>query len=57
MPCGARKMIQFCYGSERAHVYHIGTHNCKLQPETNDDVDFTRQWVRKYPGLSYKQLK
>ena len=57
VPCGARKMIEFCYGSERAHVYHIRTHNCKLQPETNDDVDFTRQWVRKYPGLSYKQLK
>ena len=57
VPCGARQMIQFCYGSERAHVYHIGTHNCKLQPETNDDVDFTRQWVGKYPGLSYKQLK
>ena len=57
VPCGARKMMQFCYGSDRAHAYHIGTHNCKLQPETNDDVDFTRQWVRKYPGLSYKQLK
>ena len=57
IPCGARKLIEYSFGSERAHVYIIGEHNCKLQPETNDDVEFTRQWVKKYPGLSYKQLK
>ena len=47
----------FAYGSGWVHIYHKGTHNCKTQPETNDDVDFTREWVKKYPGLSYKQLK
>ena len=57
IPCGARKLVEYAFGSEMAHVYHIGQHNCKLQPETNDDVEFTRKWVNKYPGMSFKKLK
>ena len=55
--CGARKLIEYVYGSVNAHVYTIGEHSCRLQPQTNDDVEFTKQWVKKYPGMSYKNLK
>ena len=55
--CGARKLVQFSLGSEIAQVYHIGTHKCCLKPGTSDDVAYTKQWVMKYPGMSYKNLK
>ena len=55
--CGARKLVQFSLGSEIAQVYHIGTHKCCLKPGTSDDVAYTKQWVLKYPGMSYKNLK
>ena len=57
VPCGARKLVQFSLGSEITQVYHIGTHKCCLKPGTSDDIANTKQWVPKYPGISYKNLK
>ena len=57
VPCGARKLVQFSLGSEIAQVYHIGIHKCTLKPETSDNASYTKQWVLKYPGMSFKDLK
>ena len=57
LPCGARKLVQMAYGSEYAEVYHIGKHNCTLQPELVSDIDYTTRWVQRYPGISHKELK
>ena len=57
IPCGARKLVQFSFGSEIAQVYHIGSHKCTLKPETSDNASYTKQWVLKYPGMSFKDLK
>ena len=57
IPCGARKLVQMAYGCEYAEVYHIGKHNCTLQPELMSDIDYTSRWVQRYPGISYKELK
>ena len=57
VPCGARKLVQFSLGSEIAQVYHIGSHKCTLKPETSDNTSYTKQWVLKYPGMSFKDLK
>ena len=57
VPYGARKIIQFVYGSEYVLVYHIGQHSCTLQPETGNDTEYTKKWVKKFPGMTFKQLK
>ena len=57
IPCGARKLVQMAYGCEYAEVYHIGKHNCTLQPELMSDINYTSRWVQRYPGISYKELK
>ena len=57
MPCLARKMIQFLYGSEYVQVYHIGEHSCTLKPESSNDTEYTKKWVKRFPGMSFKQLK
>ena len=51
------KLVQFSFGSEIAQVYHIGSHKCTLKPETSDNASYTKQWVLKYPGMSFKDLK
>ena len=57
LPCGARKLVEISYGSEYAKVYHIGKHNCTLQPEVMSDVEYTAKWVQRYPSITYKELK
>ena len=57
VPCDARKMIQIPYVGEYAEVYHIGHHDCTLKAEVKSDVEYTRQWVERYPGISFKKLK
>ena len=57
IPCGARKLVQFSFGSEFAHVYHIGNHTCTLQQQLVNDTEYTKKWVKKYPGMSFKRLK
>ena len=57
VPCTARKLVQIAYGSEYAEVFHIGKHNCTLQPEVVSDVEYTTKWVQRYPGITYKELK
>ena len=49
--------MHFSFGSEIAQVYHIGSHKCTLKPETSDNASYTKQWVLKYPGMSFKDLK
>ena len=51
------KLVQMSFGSEYADVYHIGKHNCTLQPEVCSDVEYTRKWLERYPGLTFKQMK
>ena len=50
-------MIQFLYGSEYVHVYHIGEYSCTLKPESSNDIEYTKKWVKRFPGMSFKQLK
>ena len=57
VPCGARKLIQISYTGEYAEVYHIGEHTCTLKPEVKSDIEYTKQWVERYPGVSFKRLK
>ena len=57
LPCGARKLVQITYRADYAKVYHIGNHNCTLQPEVISDVEYTTRWVQRYPGIMYKELK
>ena len=57
VPCTARKLVQIAYGSEYTGVFHIGKHNCTLQPEVVSDVEYTAKWVQRYPGITYKELK
>ena len=56
-PCGARKLIQHSFGSDHADVYHFGYHECELKQEVANDRDYTKEWVKKYPGLSFRDLK
>ena len=55
--CGARKLISYSYGSEYAEVYHFGYHKCQMKHEVTNDRDYTSKWVKKYPGLSFRNLK
>ena len=57
IPCGARKLIQISYIGEYAEVFHIGEHNCTLKPEVKSDTEYTKHWVERYPGVSFKKLK
>ena len=50
-------MIQISYIGEFAEVFHIGEHNCTLKPEVKSDTEYTKQWVERYPGVSFKKLK
>ena len=34
-----------------------GQHSCTLKPEVKSDVQYTRQWVERYPRISFKKLK
>ena len=55
--CGARKLVQFSYGLDHALVYNVGYHKCDLKQEVSSDREYTRKWVEKYPGLSYRNLR
>ena len=57
IPCGARKLIQISYIGEYAEVFHIGEHNCTLKPKVKSDTEYTKHWVERYPGVSFKKLK
>ena len=56
-PCGARKLIQHSFGSDHTYVYHFGYHSCDLKQEVSNDREFTKKWVDRYPGLSFRNLK
>ena len=45
------------YSGEYAEVFHIGQHSCSLKPEVKSDVEYTKQWVERHPGISFKKLK
>ena len=55
--CGARKLVQYSFGSDHALVYHFGYHVCDLKQEISCDREYTRRWVEKYPNLSYRNLR
>ena len=55
--CGARKYVLHSYGSEYSVVYHLGNHLYTLKNEITNDREYTRRWVVKYPGLSFRELK
>ena len=57
VPCGARKMIEIAYGADHAIVQHIGNHSCSLQQEVVSDLDFTKKWIDRYPGLNFRDLR
>ena len=57
VPCGARKMIEIAAGADHATVQHIGTHNCTLQQEVTSDLEFTKKWIERYPGLNFRDLR
>ena len=57
VPCGARKMIEIAYGAEYATVQHIGNHTCCLQQEVVSDLEYTRKWIERYPGLNFRDLR
>ena len=57
VPCGARKLIEIAYGAEYATVQHIGNHQCCLQQEVVSDLDFTKKWIERYPGLNFRDLR
>ena len=50
-------MVQITYSGEYAEVFHIGQHSCSLKPEVKSDVEYTKQWVERHPGISFKKLK
>ena len=56
-PCGARKLIQHAFGLDHTDVYHFGYHECELKQEVANDREYTKDWVKKYPGLSFRDLK
>ena len=55
--CGARKLVQYSFGSDHALVYSFGYHVCDLKQEISCDREYTRRWVKKYPSLSYRNLR
>ena len=55
--CGARKLIQHSFGSDHVLVYHLGYHSCDMKQKVTNDREYTRKWVEKYPGLSYRNLQ
>ena len=57
VPCGAHKLIEIAYGAEYATVQHIGNHQCCLQQEVVSDLDFTKKWIERYPGLNFRDLR
>ena len=57
VPCGACKMVEILYGAEYATVQHIGNHSCCLQQEVISDLDFTKKWIERYPGLNFRDLR
>ena len=57
VPCGAWKMIEIAVGSEYATVKHTGNHNCTLQQEVTADLEFTKKWIERYPGLNFRDLR
>ena len=54
---GLGNLIQHSFGSDHADVYHFGYHECELKQEVANDRDYTKEWVKKYPGLSFRDLK
>ena len=54
--CGVRELIQHSFGSDHVLVYHLGYHSCDMKQEVTNDREYTRKWVKKYPGLSYRNL-
>ena len=56
-PCNAKKLIEMEKSSTYAMVYHIGHHTCELQPDVQSDVQYTKKWVEKFPGQSFKSMK
>ena len=50
-------MIEIAYGAEYATVQHIGNHTCCLQQEVVSDLEYTRKWIERYPGLNFRDLR
>ena len=50
-------MVEILYGAEYATVQHIGNHSCCLQQEVISDLDFTKKWIERYPGLNFRDLR
>ena len=50
-------MIEMDAGWEYATVQHIRKHNCTLQQEVMSDLEFTKKWIERYPGLNLKDLR
>ena len=50
-------MVVYSYGSDYALAYHFGYHACDLKQEVANDREYTRKWVEKFPGLSYRNLR
>ena len=38
-------------------IQHIEKHSCCLQQEVMSDLDFTRMWIERYPGLNFRDLR
>ena len=57
VPCGTQKMIEIAYGAEYATVQHTGKHSCCLQQEVVNDLEHTKKWIERYPGLNFRDLR
>ena len=56
--CLARKLIEIPHDSSSpALVYHLGQHKCELKPDVENASAYTKQWMEKFPGQSFRQLK
>jgi len=42
-PCGARKLIQYSFGSDHTEVYHFGYHESDLKQEVSHDREYTKK--------------
>ena len=55
--CNARMLIMFSATDEMLYIYHIGHHCCKPKPNTKSAVEYCTELVKKYPTMTYKELK
>ena len=53
-----RKLIEVPHdSSSQALVYHIGNHKCEVKPNVENASTYTRQWMEKFAGQRFRQLK